>query len=113
MKYPEHYPTQTGFDPESAASKSFRYAWEGPMTDDSFKLAKTLKHSASAIEHEGGLCHIGYACHEAAHRLAETIRILKTDAPGYEQLNALHKLHGGNSLQNETSAGTDASEKTL
>jgi len=65
------------------------------MVGNSWDLAKHADSAAETIISEGGHCHQSYSCLEAAHRLRETVRILKTDAPSYEQLNAIQKLHFG------------------
>lgn len=88
LNYPSRYPLIPNAD-------ECRWCWEDPLAADSWKLSKHVDSSAEAITLEGGHCHQSYSCREAAHRLRETVRILQTDAPSYEQLNAIQKLHLG------------------
>lgn len=93
MNYPDYFPTQEGFTPESAANESFRYAWEKPMQANSHELARMLISAAKTIESEGGLCQQSYAVREAAMRIDETLRIIGEDLPCYKQMDEITLLH--------------------
>ena len=86
MIYPSRYPIIPN-------ANDCRWCWEDPMTAKSWELSKHVESAAETITSEGGHCHKSYSCHEAAHRLRETVRILKTDAPKHVQLNELWRLH--------------------
>ena len=96
LSYPDRFPAIHN-------ANDCRWCWEDPHASNSFQLAKGLESAAGSIQHEVGHCHQSYSCLEAAHRLKETVRILSSDAPAYEQLNAIQRLHEGISSQNAES----------